>query len=1133
MPVFTAAAVYIAGAIGVTSALGVAAINLGVRLVTTAVVSSLIGNKQDPGSRSTAGTAAAAAGSRIQLSPSTDNKLGVVYGSAFVSPIIVDAKISTDQKTMWYVLALTEVTDTGTLTLGDYTSLTNSNIFWGDKQLVFDVADTTKVVKWINSDGQEDTKCNGSLYVYLYNNGVNGGVNTQLSAVNVLSDESIPAEQRYNGSKYTFTGSSPTFYKTAFMIVKIIYNQDAGITQLDQIRVKATNTLTKPGTVIKDYLNNDRYGCAVPLTQIDTASLDALDLYSDELISYTPVGGGTAYQPRYRINGPLNTDVSCLDNLQLLVDSCDSWLQWNESIAKWSVIPNRSYLDYTTYAGLFVINESNIISGVNISPIDLNSAYNIIETTFPNAKIKDQTDYNFVYLDPQDKNPNEPINKLSVQYPLINSSVTAQYLATRRLIQSREDLVVDFSMDYSGIQIDAGDVVRVRHPTYGWGPYPGAPTNPDKLFRVNQVLESKADDGSLGVRLSLMEYNEQVYQNISITDYQPAANTGLTDPTILPKPIAPTITEPNTTENNFKVQATVPNSGSIIAIEFWYGPTATIENNNYKLWDTQYYSSGPLYPIGATETTDVVGFGGGTYYWAVRMLTQTTKSSFSDSTQQIWTPANLPEQKVVSNPDSTTVTYANTYKLWGDNTRGIVLTNDYTPTENGSDLGGLAQNLINLNFSVSAYSANFTDGLCAEIYSSMNYFRYKITEMIKGTNGIVIVTENAIWYTGLITSTANPLDNPQFSPIQQVVTAPSGVTFLGGATDGTSFIVVGNQGKVYRSANGYTNWTLATTPAPNSYTLEKATYGGGYFVAVGGIANYSSATGGTAYVMVSPDGVTWTQIGDIASTNQLTCVGYNGTRYVATGVALITFESTDGLNWTYSYIPGGSTINATQIKWNSTNSLWFMTANNTSTNTSRIYTDVSNLSGGWQARYVGSLSGTQLTDIALHSNNVGFAVGKLGEIVVSTNGGLNWQVVTSNFIGNYSVCLNDGQYFYLMGDQTLGMADGSAPAFKIDSSTTPTFTLEPIYLWETIRIFAYGSSPSALPANLGQYDNTVVAVQDRLPVNTPVSLLYRFGTYRQNVPIKFQLVVGNLNNPTNPTITYASRRILAIAEFKG
>jgi photosystem II stability/assembly factor-like uncharacterized protein len=1112
---------------------------LGVRVVASSVISSLVSKRDTPsGSQAASGADQPTPGSRIQLSPATNNKLGVVYGSAFISPIIVDAKISTDQQTMWYVLALTEVTDTGTLTLGDVDSATDSNIFWGDKQLVFDTVDKTKVVKWVNSNGQEDTKCNGFLYMYLYNDGVNSGVNTGASATSIMNDVSIPADQRWNSSRYTYTGNAPSFYKTAFVIVKIIYNQDANITSLDQIKIKVTNSLTKPGSVIQDYLTNDRYGCAIPLAQVDTASMTALNNYSDQLITYTPVGGGSASQARYRVNGPIDTGVNCLSNLQLLADSCDSWLQWNEALAQWSIIPNRSYLDYTTYNGLFVIDSNNITSGVNITPIDLNSAYNIVETSFPNNKIKDQIDYNFVYLDVEDQNPNEPVNKLSIQLPLINDSVQAQYLATRRLIQSREDLIVDFSMDYSGIQINAGDVVRVRHPTYGWGPYPTNLSNPDKLFRVVQVQESKSDDGILGVRLSLMEYNEQVYQNINISDYEPAANTGLTDPTILPKPIPPTITEINTDTGTFLVNGTIPTSGSIIAIEFWYGPTATIINNNYKLWDTQYNSSGPVFPPGFLESTQVTGFPPDTFYWAVRVCSQTTKSAFSNSAQIDWSPAVIPARKICENLNSTTVTYSDTYKLWNPNTRGVVLDCEYDPVDNGVDVGGSPNNKIEIGISGSVYSTGTTDGLLLEVWQSNFNMTRTMQDINKNSNGYVIACNGVILWTGTFAFDNDP-NTIVYNPFVVAYTAsPSTIQFRGVATNGSVFCVAATDGKIYRSTTGYDGWTAITTPASTlSQGLLDITYHAATstFIAVGGTESINSAPtqgAGNGIIIISTDGgLTWTQKVWAPGNNIFNAVATNGTQILVLGYCSYESVSDDGgVTWTTGYPTGGGSVIIDAITFNPNNSLWIVAGSITISSVlySRIFTRPTS-SSTYTQRYASTVQMSFLRGISFTGNTLGLAtaVGGKGEIVNSTDGGITWTVNATPYSGTYLNARTVGNDLFLIGDTSNGYFSAlSAPPFRFDiTSASPN--LNPVWMWETFRVFNYGSSPSSA------YDNTIQPAQDQLPNNIPINLTYNTGTYLAEKRIKFLLVAGNLRNPTTPVTTYASRRGLSITEYRG
>ena len=605
MPVFTAIAASIAVAVGVTSAFGIAAIGFGVRMLASIMVTSLLSNRNN-NSNNGAG-AAQNSGARVQLPPATDNKLAVVYGSAFISPTIVDAKISSDQKVMWYVCALTEVTDSGTTTF--------DNVYWGDKQLTFDATDRTKVISWTDTNGATDDKVNGNMYIYLYSNGSNSPTNSTVSAIDVLSDEQIEASQRWNGSKYTYTDNgvnyTPSMYKVTFAVVKLVYNQEAGITGMQNMTYQMTNTLTKPGAVIFDYLTNDRYGCGIPSANINTTSLTELDAYSDELIYYVPTGGSepTAYRARYRINGPLNTGNNCLSNFQQLADACDSWIVWNEITSTWGVVINQSYLDYTTFADLFLINSSCIIGGVEVIPVDLNSTYNSIETQFPNSKIKDQTDYQYITLDAVDMSPNEPFNRLTLQLPQVNNSVQANYIATRRLIQSREDLIVNLSMDYSGIQIDAGDVVKVTHEVYGWI---------EKLFRVLQVQETKGMDGSLGVRLNLSEYSEQVYENINISDYDPEENTGISDPNNLGAPSIPTLITNGLAYGNIrsvKMTSTTPTTGLVMSMDFNLGSSANI--STHTLVKSVTTSTGIPFAAGVSVSFDLNDLPPGVYYGSV------------------------------------------------------------------------------------------------------------------------------------------------------------------------------------------------------------------------------------------------------------------------------------------------------------------------------------------------------------------------------------------------------------------------------------------------------------------------------------------------------------------------------------
>lgn len=107
MGVFTAIASAIVGAIGITglaATLLTAVISTGLAMVTSRLINGGSSGRSDAAAQADPGV-------RQQLSPSTEHKIPVLYGSAFVNGIITDARISSDNKTMTYVFTIAETTN--------------------------------------------------------------------------------------------------------------------------------------------------------------------------------------------------------------------------------------------------------------------------------------------------------------------------------------------------------------------------------------------------------------------------------------------------------------------------------------------------------------------------------------------------------------------------------------------------------------------------------------------------------------------------------------------------------------------------------------------------------------------------------------------------------------------------------------------------------------------------------------------------------------------------------------------------------------------------------------------------------------------------------------------------------------
>jgi len=637
MPVISTVGAYIGAAISTAvgaGAFATAAITFGAKLVVGMVVSKLIlrnAMKQDRGAEQPAGA-------RVQLQPATYNKLPVVYGDAYVPPIITEAKLSEDNQTMWYVLSFSEKTDLGSVTFGE--------MYWGDKRLVMDESEPHKVAGWFDERTLElDTRPAGKVEVYFYNNGsantgtqyyVGTGTNvlqTMVTATSVLSDVGIAEADRWDGTQ--------AMTNTVFAVLKMQFDQNIGLTGLPSITAKVSNTLKQPGSVLFDYWTNTRYGCAIPSANVDVAAINALNTYSGQTITVTEaVTGLVSTATRFEINGVIDTNQSCLDNLVDIADHADSWIQWNEINGQWAVKINQSL----TEAGLTtssprVITTASIIGGINVNPLDLNQTYNKFRIEFPNKLIKDQTDFRYYTLDPNLKDPNEPDNEMQLRLPLCNNSVQADYIGRRRLFQSREDYIVTFTMDYSGIEIDAGDIIVIQHDWYGWnqGTY-GNAVYQGKPFRVTQVKEQKLQDGFLCVQITASSYNDTVYSGaLSDHVFTPASFNALADVNNISQPTAPIFppTLVDSTAGSYVVQGEIPLIGNVAAMEFWFSVKGAdiTEDNNYVHYSTQTYNTGSIYPHYCAdgtvfyEQTKAISMPTATYWWRTRAVSPTGQTS--------------------------------------------------------------------------------------------------------------------------------------------------------------------------------------------------------------------------------------------------------------------------------------------------------------------------------------------------------------------------------------------------------------------------------------------------------------------------------------------------------------------------
>jgi len=563
-------------------------------------------------------------GSRAQVAPAGDNKVPVVYGSAYVGGIVTDLSITSDNQNLYYVLALSEVTNTETGGAPD--TFTFGDVYWGGKKVIFNGTDQYKVDSLLDeSTGLYDTSVAGKLEIYTYRNGSGSPTNSSFSAITVMQDPDLVYQW----------DSNKLMSNCAFAIIKITYSQTANLTGLQPTKFQLTNSRYKPGDCFLDYLTSDRYGAAIPLASINTTSLTALNTYCDQSFTYTTYSGTTTTQTRFRFDGTVDTVQPVMSNLQLMAACCDCLIKYNEITGLWGVI-----VQTPTVVPVMDINNSNMVSAIQITPIDISSSYNIAEVKFPNSTNQDSFNsavFDLAVVDPSLLYPNEPVNKQTISLPLVNNSVRAQYLANRFLKAAREDLQLQCEINYSGLQLEAGDVVTVTNSNYGWTA---------KQFRINKVTEKFADDGSITVALALSEFNAAVYDDVSITQFTPAPNTGIGDPLFFGTLTAPTITnlQPSITNPSFSVLVTSASSGITQYAEIWYSAYASPTDAQRIFAGTTSVNPGgnPFNPSASMGNVTLSNIPSGDWYFSVRMVNALGSSIFSPSSSVLrWRPTTF------------------------------------------------------------------------------------------------------------------------------------------------------------------------------------------------------------------------------------------------------------------------------------------------------------------------------------------------------------------------------------------------------------------------------------------------------------------------------------------------------------
>lgn len=563
-------------------------------------------------------------GVRLQLAPDTTNPIPLVFGSAYLGGKITDAQIADANQTMWYCLTVAEVPTHARLSDSAAIVTSFDEIYWNNQRVYFQ-ADGVTIDYLVNQDGVVDTSARGLVKIYLYRNG-----SADPTLPSDLGDYLSTLPSVPNAAHTYMPGwtTATTMTNLSFALVKISYNRDKSITGLQDIRFKLSNNLFKPGDAIYSYMRNPVSGLGFEDTQIDTASLTALNDYADDTVSYLDEADNTVktLANRYQINGVVNPTDNVMNNLQKLASNTGCFVNYDIGTGLWGVTINRDI------APTLAFDDSNIISGIDLTGTNLDNMYNAVEIEFPHRQLRDQIDVIRIDLPAEFRNANEPDNILKIRLDLLNEPLQARELGYLELYQNRMDQVITFTSDYSKINTEAGDVITVTNSIYGWTNQP---------FRVVRVREVEGDDGGLAVEITAQEYDATMYTagGQPRRPRVPSEAIGIPGIAVIGTPDTPTTTLINLVAvPAIDITALTP-SGIVDVLEFWYSADVGV---TYRLLGTRRNSNGAPYNEDTSLTFRAANLAAGDYLFKVRGGNATAFGAFSAPTATVsWAPVQV------------------------------------------------------------------------------------------------------------------------------------------------------------------------------------------------------------------------------------------------------------------------------------------------------------------------------------------------------------------------------------------------------------------------------------------------------------------------------------------------------------
>ena len=194
---------------------------------------------------------------------------------------------------MTYVMVLSETCNVAGATY------TVNDIYWNDLRLYFgngsDPSKATQGRKYVNNT--PDPLAASGPYVQIANEDHIDEHFDGKVYINVYAGNTSSAKQIFGKTQNAWDiqyladhwDSDRRFEGLITAVVQVNYDSEKGFTGLPTLTFKIKNSVDNPAAVLADYMTSDRYGCNIPLANINSSALAAFESFCNESGPYIDI----------------------------------------------------------------------------------------------------------------------------------------------------------------------------------------------------------------------------------------------------------------------------------------------------------------------------------------------------------------------------------------------------------------------------------------------------------------------------------------------------------------------------------------------------------------------------------------------------------------------------------------------------------------------------------------------------------------------------------------------------------------------------------------------------------------------------------------------------------------------------